>query len=522
MGPAIVSPRVSSSADAGACAIIVAAVCVASSNCLWYPFLFDGIPLAEHLRTLSLTDPAHWLLPRPRTFGYLTFEMQKTLHGLWMPGFHAVNIAIHAAAACLLFLIVRGLATARLGAARAGLAGLFTALLWGLHPLQTHAVTYVYQRFESLMGLLFLAGLYCLWRAATAASPRSWLAASYACVLLSIATKEVGIMALPVFLLFDRAFLAASWREVFGRRGWYYGGLLATAALGAGYILVNRDHYLAGGLLCAQRVSTWQYLRTQPEVIGHYLAQALWPSRLCIDPSWPVQDDPWLLAIAWMIVAVVVAAVAWLWRRDRQFGFLPLAFLLVLLPTSSVAATIDLAFEHRMYLSLACVAAAIAVGAVAWFSDLRLAAAVLATTAVLLGGATFLRNAVHASPFALWADTAIKAPHSTKAWANLGTALEEVGDRDAAARAYGEIVALYRGAAGFEPHPLAAIARRVPRTIEYVWYGFARLAQFALDAGDAATAARLYAEITRLPALPRGGLDHPQIKCLRERLEDPH
>jgi len=238
-----------------ACGLIVAAVAAAYSNSLEYPFLFDGIPLVEGLRTLSPADPAGWLLPRPRTFGYLTFELQKTLHGLWLPGFHVVNIAIHAAAACLLFLIVRGVTIPRLGPMRGAAAGLFTVLLWALHPLQTQSVTYLYQRFESLMGLLFLGGLYCLWRAAGSGRSRlaawQWLVASYACVLLSIGTKEVGITALPVFLLFDRAFLAPSWREVFRRRGWYYAGLLATVGCGVAYILLNRDHYLAGGLLCA-------------------------------------------------------------------------------------------------------------------------------------------------------------------------------------------------------------------------------------------------------------------------------
>ncbi len=505
-----------------ACGLIVAAVAAAYSNSLTFPFLFDGIPLAAGLRTLSLSDPAGWFLPRPRTFGYLTFELQKTLHGMWLPGFHVVNIAIHAAAACLLFLIARGVTTPRLGPARGVAVGLFTALLWALHPLQTQSVTYLYQRFESLMGLLFLGGLYCLWRAAGSGRAGPWLAASYACVLLSIGTKEVGITALPVFLLFDRAFLAPSWREVFRRRGWYYVALVATVGCGVAYVLLNREHYLAGGLLCAQRVSTWQYLRTQPEIIGHYLAQAFWPSRLCIDPAWPVEDDPVRLSIAWGLVATATAATAWLWRRDPQLGFLPLAFALVLAPTSSLAPTIDLAFEHRMYLSLACVAATIAVGVVSLWSDIRLATVLLAALAIVCGAASFLRNTVYSSPLALWADTAIKAPHSTKAWANLGTALEEEGDRDAAARAYGEIIALYRGAAGFAAHPLASPARRVPRTIEYVWYGHARLAEFALDAGDRATARRLFSEITRLQALPRGGLDHPQIKALRERLEADH
>jgi tetratricopeptide (TPR) repeat protein len=500
-----------------ACGLIVAAVGAAYCNCLGYPFLFDGIPLAAGLRTLSLADPAGWLQLRPRIAGYLTFDLQHTVHGMWLPGFHLVNIAIHAAAACLLFLIVRGVTAARLGPARAGAAGLFTALLWGLHPLQTHCVTYLYQRFESLMGLLFLAGLYCLWRAA-AGRAWSWLAASYGCVLLSIATKEVGITALPVFLLFDRAFLAASWREVRGRRGWYYGGLLATVGAGVAYVLLNRDHYLAGGLLCAQRVSTWQYFRTQPEIIGHYLLQACWPSGLCVDPSWPVEDDAAWLVVAWGLVAATAATTAWLWRRDPQLGFLPLAFALVLAPTSSVAPTIDLAFEHRMYLSLACVAAAVVVAVLGWCSDRRLAAAVLGAAAVSLGGAAFLRNAVHASPLTLWGDTATKAPHSTKAWANLGTALEEAGDAESAARCYAEIVALYLGAAGRAPHPHADVARRVPRTIEYVWYGYVRLANLALDAGDPDSARQFYDEITRLPALPQGGLEEPQLKDLSKCL----
>ena len=503
-----------------ACGLICAAVGVAYSNALAFPFLFDGIPLADDLRTLSPTDPAGWLQPRPRTFGYLTFDLQHTLHGMWLPGFHIVNTAIHAAAACLMFLLVRGVTTPRVGPSRGAAAGLFTALLWGLHPLQTHSVTYLYQRFESLMGLMFLAGLYCLWRAAVAGGRAwPWLAASYGCVLLSIATKEVGITALPVFLLFDRAFLAPSWSQLVRQRGWYYACLLATVGCGVAYVLLNHSHYLSGGLLCAQRVSTWQYLRTQPEIIGHYLSQALWPSRLCIDPSWPVQDDPLRLAIAWALAAAAAAGSAWLWRRDPQMGFLPLAFVLVLSPTSSLAPTIDLAFEHRVYLSLACVAAAVAVGTVQAFSDLRLSAAILGTASLALAGATYQRNTVHATPLALWADAAIKAPHSTKAWANLGTALEQAGDREAAARAYGEIISLYRGAAGFEPHPLASAARRVPRTIEYVWYGHARLADLALAAGDATRARRLYGEIERLPALPQGGLDHPQIEALRQRLE---
>jgi hypothetical protein len=206
-----------------------------------------------------------------------------------------------------------------------------------------------------------------------------------------------------------------------------------------------------------------------------------------------------------------------------------LAFALILVPTSTIAPVIDLAFEHRLYLSLAPVAVAVTLAMLALAQRATAAcggdesaawwptAGLLASAAVALAAATAARNRVHESPITLWGDTVQKCPHNTRAWANLGTALEEAGD-PRAARCYEEIIALYLGAAGREAHPLADVARRTPRTIEYVWYGFARLATLAADAGDLAMARRLYAELERLPCLPKGGLDRAEIKSLRERL----
>ena len=77
------------------------------------------------------------------------------------------------AAALTLFGIVRRtlsssrLAT-RFGSGAGGLA-LAVAVLWLVHPLQTQAVTYIYQRRESLMGLFVLLTLYSFIRAQDAA-----------------------------------------------------------------------------------------------------------------------------------------------------------------------------------------------------------------------------------------------------------------------------------------------------------------------------------------------------------------
>jgi hypothetical protein len=518
-----------------AATLVAAAVAGAYSNCLHYPFLFDGGPMLDGLRTLSLADPAGWLLARPRTFGYLTFDLQKTLHGMWLPGFHVVNIAIHAAAACLLGAIVRDTlarSAPRLAAWQRDAAALFAALLFGLHPMATHAVTYLYQRFESLMGMLFLASIWCLLRAAVAARPTGWLVACYTCFVLSLLTKEVAIVLPAALLLFDRCYLADSWREVWARRRWLYAAFGATFAAGLAAVLMNLKHYQGGGIFFFRRIGLWQYLGTQPEIIGHYIRQALWPDWLCIDPAWPVQDDPRVLAAEWLAVAALAVATAWLWHRDKRLAYLPIVGVLVLLPTSSIVTVIDLAFEHRFYLSLAPLATAAALAAVvggpAALSRIGLRDEVilrgctitgLAAVSLALGVATFRRNTVHESLATLWADTALKAPHNTRAWVTLGTVMDAEGRTAEAMDCYVQLVRLYRGAAGIEPHPLGGLARRTPRTIEYVWYGYCRLAEEALNHGDAARARRLYDELVAMPELPNGRLDHPQIKALRERLE---
>lgn len=518
-----------------ACGLIVAAVAVAYSNCLEYPFLFDGIPMLAGLRTLSLSDPGGWFHLQPRLFAYLTFEIQKTVHGMWLPGFHLVNIAIHATAACLLFLIVRDVlirSSPPLAPWQRNTVAFFAALLFGLHPLATHAVTYLYQRFESLMGMLFLASLWCLLRSAAAAHPAGWLVGGYLCFVLALLTKEVAIVLPLALLLFDRCYLSHSWRELWTRRGWLYVACTTTFVAGVTVVLLRLRHYHTGGIFVFGRIGLWQYLGTQPEIIAHYCRQAIWPDWLCIDPAWPVQDNPRILAAEWLAAGALAASTAQLWKYDKRLAYLPILGVLVLLPTSSLVTVIDLAYEHRFYLSLATLAVAAALATVVGMpialrragigntgSARCLTIAVLSVLALALGVSTFRRNTVHESHSRLWADTVFKAPHNTRAWVTLGTAMDAQGRTAEALDCYVRLVRLYRGAAGIEPHPLGAIARRTPRTIEYVWYGYFRLAEEALHRGDDVLARRLYEELVTMPELPPGGLDQPLIKSLRHRIE---
>jgi hypothetical protein len=226
-----------------ACGLIAAAGVAAYANTFEAPFVFDGLPLEERLRALTW-NPADWFDTNPRTIGFFTFDLQYTLHGRWLPGFHAGNIAIHVVAALALFGAVlvtcRG---PRMPAAvqrdSAGIA-LVSALLFELHPLQTQAVTYLYQRFESLMGMFFLLSVFCFVMAVrntTNDPPRriGWFLAAWAAVILSIGTKEVGAVAPLVLLWYDRVFAATSWPELWTRRA--PAAILCPATLRAGAAL---------------------------------------------------------------------------------------------------------------------------------------------------------------------------------------------------------------------------------------------------------------------------------------------
>ena len=109
-----------------------------------------------------------------------SLAVNYAIGGLNVRGYHATNLAIHLAAALLLFGLLRRTfllpaMRERLGAAATPLA-LAVALLWAVHPLQTESVTYVVQRAESLVGLFYLLTLYGLVRGATAARPLGWYA----------------------------------------------------------------------------------------------------------------------------------------------------------------------------------------------------------------------------------------------------------------------------------------------------------------------------------------------------------
>lgn len=414
----------------------------------------------------------------------LTLALNHAAGGLDPWGYHAVNLLIHVFAGLTLFGLVRRtlLRLPRFAADALPLA-LAVAALWALHPLQTAAVTYIVQRAESLMGLFYLLTLYCFLRgvapglrgpasslapssdsASKLAGPREdsrpWFALSFACCLLGMGTKEVMASAPLLVLLYDRTFVAGSWRETWRKRGRFHGALLATWLLLAVLVLGAENRGGSAGFGTA--VAWWDYALTQCVAIPHYLRLALWPHPLVFDYGTPLYRSLAAVAPPAGLLLLLLGATGWALVRKPALGFLGAWFFLILAPSSSVVpvATQTMA-EHRLYLPLA--AGLMLVGLAAHALAGRRAVAVLLVLAAGAGVITARRNLVYHSELTLWADTVAHRPENARAHTNLGIALAEAGRLP-------EAVARFEGSLALDPdnatthlnlaHILVALGRR--------------------------------------------------------------
>ncbi len=492
--PAASEPRPTRWGPLLAAALIVAAVATAYSNSFTGVFVLDeqtAIIDNPNIRSLSTAFSA------PKDVGFagrpvvsLSFALNYALApaeareaftppppgyppeatslfhaNVW--GYHAVNLAIHAGCALLLFGILRRtLSSPRLEprfGAQALLLSLVAALAWAVHPLTTGSVTYVAQRVESLMALFYLLTVYCAIRAWEAgegepAAPgsgqrawtsKAWIAASIAACALGAASKEV-IVSAPLFVvLYDLILFAPDRGEPLGpaaraivRRRWpLYLGLFASWLLLAGLVLANpRPGSVGFGV---KGWSSWDYLRTQAGVIAHYLRLAFWPSPLVLDYDWPMAAS---LTAVWpqaLVLVALVAVTAWGLLRRSPLALAGAWFFLILAPSSSLLPIpTEVAAEHRMYLPLCAVVTLVVIGGYALAQHLagvgrgvrfagppaagrlHFAVVVFALLAVpSLAAATRQRNDDYQSDERIWADTVAVRPDNARARTNYGAAL---------------------------------------------------------------------------------------------------
>jgi protein O-mannosyl-transferase len=424
---------------------LVAAALVAYHNTLQSPFIFDDEPHIVNPAAIRHLWPLSTVLSgTTRPLVQLSLGLNYAVSGLGVWSYHVVNLVIHALAGIVLFLVVRltlrrdGIPE-RFRRAAGGLA-LVSALIWVLHPLQTESVTYVIQRAESLGGLFYLLTLYCAIRGWESKGAGRWYATAVACCALGLASKQIVVTAPIVVLIYDRLFLSRSFRRLWSERQGLYLGLLATWALLPPLFANGREDWQSSAGLNVEGITLLAYAATEPGVILHYLRLCLWPAPLVLDYGWPIATQLSAVVVPALVVAALIGVSIWLLSRGNRIGFLGVWFFLILAPTSSFIPVADLAFEHRLYLSLAAVAVLAALGGCeamrrltrGWPAGAGRTVTALAVVALVgtLAALTIRRNADYQSRVAIWSDTVAKRPANPRAHASLGLVLVGGGRAD--------------------------------------------------------------------------------------------
>jgi hypothetical protein len=218
----------------------------------------------------------------------------------------------------------------------------------------------------------------------------------------------------------------------------------------------------------------WQYAATQFGVIFHYLRLVVWPSPLVLDYGWPIATKLSGVVLPAIGVLVLLGLTVWGLSRNAKLGFLGAAFFLILAPTSSVVPIRDAAFEHRMYLPLACVLTLVVLSAFALIrrrpkdlsgtpstedgtsdagdspavnrAPIEAAAARILIASALIGVAfgatTFARNRDYRTEISIWQDAVKKRPGNWRAHDVLGIAFARVADYQGAVDSHTAALAL--------------------------------------------------------------------------------
>jgi tetratricopeptide (TPR) repeat protein len=405
------------------------------------PFVFDDTvsigdnPSIRHLAS-SLIPPADTTVSgRPVLNLSLALDHAAGGTALWV--YHATNLAIHVLAALALLGIVR-----RTLQERSLPVALSVALIWVVHPLNTESVTYVIQRAESLMGLLYLATLYFFIRGSTSggSKPRVWFALCILACFLGMGTKEVMATAPLIVLLYDRTFLAGTFASALRARGKVYLGLAASWLLLGNLVLST--HGRTGTVGFGAGVSPLEYAQTQLWAVAHYLRLSLWPSPLVFDYGRGLSPLSWGTLPSALVTLGLLASTVWALVKRPALGFLGTFFFAILAPSSSfIPVVTETVAEHRMYLPLVSVVtlAVVALSRVLGRGFLPVCGALAAVLLAL----TWRRNETYQDAEGLWRSAVSARPLNERAHNNLGYILAaKPGGLDEAISEYNEALRL--------------------------------------------------------------------------------
>lgn len=443
-------PKLESFQIRGLCVLAVSSLgLLLYSNTLhcWFHFDdFEFIVSNSHIRHLSDLKGIFNRWPcRFITFYSLAFNYH--FNHLNVAGYHIFNVAIHLLSAILVsWLAYLTFATPVMKdqeiSRHATSIALFTGLIFVSHPIQTQAVTFIWQRAACLAALFCLASL-CFYIksrllqnvSSGRGAGRWYYFLSLSAALMAMFTKENAIILPLLILLYEVSFLnvhgALNWRRLFPF-------LIISFTIPAMWVFFTAERIQAQQSFVAN-ISSLQYFSTELRVMLTYIRLAFLPLHQNLDYDYPLSRGLWeaptLVSI--IIIAILLFSAGRAFSRYRVVSFSVFWFFLALLPESSFFPFADVIFEHRLYLPLAGYCLFLVGGAYyLWGKDhFKIVGTVLMILVCCYAVMTYQRNQVWKNELTLWDDTVKKSPYKARPydirgiyWAQHGNFCQAISD----------------------------------------------------------------------------------------------
>ncbi len=416
--------------------IIIATLAIIYLPGINTPFQFDDVKRIAGQKVIENLDIGNiFQYSKSRFFLYFTLAVNYYFCKYNVFGYHLVNLIIHTIASLLVFvlsfIIFNSPRLKKQNLAQHSLMlAFFSSMIFAFHPIQTGAVTYIWQRGESMTGMLYLLAifLYAKFRLSQVNGHRRKIKALFyiACIIaitLCSCTKPNSVTLPIAILIFEICFLSRNIKEFRGSLKYLIPILffiLLPMALAKFDVGENKG--------VAIRFTNYYmpYYYTKIRVLANALWLMLFPVNQSIEYNFTLSAsliNPISTLLSLIILFSLIGVCIFNFRRNPLVSFVIIWFYLVFLVTTILYLE-DFFFEHYLYMPLfgyslilpalsLNIANNLKINKKWWIGFLIILIAAYSIAA-------YSRNLVWKTEISLWEDAVKKSPSRARAHYTLG------------------------------------------------------------------------------------------------------
>jgi tetratricopeptide (TPR) repeat protein len=400
---------------------------------VWHAgFIWDDDKVLADNPVIESADGLYrlWFTASTPDYYPMTFSMWWLEWRIWAnnpPGYHLVNVLLHALSAVLLWRVFQ----------RLNIPGaLLAAALFALHPVNVESAAWIAEGKNTLC-MFFYAGALLSWLKFEDSGRGRWYGLAMAAFALALFSKS-AVAPLPVVLLG-----IAWWRR--GRVGWKdvrHVVPFFVMAAAVCWVTVWFQYHQAIGSEVIRTDGFWSRLAGAGWAVWFYLYKAVLPLNLAyVYPRWQINAGN---VLSFLPLVLLVAAFVLCWRGGRGWGramFFGLAyFVVMLLPILGFLniyfMRYSLVADHWQYFAI--------IGPIALAAAIIRKPVLAAALLLALGALTWKQCGMYANVETLWQTTLRLNPDCWLAHNNLGHSFFQQGQVD-------EAIAQFQKAVEIEP-----------------------------------------------------------------------